>query len=83
MPPLDPADRGHFHIGTAEYWLILSGQIRYNIDTVGVFVADEGDVVYAPPSTYHATRFNGPGASCRLAMSACQFTSLIGADSPR
>jgi hypothetical protein len=33
--------------------------------------------VYAPPSTWHATRFAGPGPSCRLAISGYQFTSLL------
>jgi len=35
------------------------------------------DVVYAPPSTWHATRFADPGPSCRLAISRYQFTSLL------
>jgi len=79
LPPLDPADRGHFHIGTAEFWLILAGQIRYNIENVGVFIADAGDVAYTPPSTFHATRFHGPGPSCRLAMGAFNLTALLDA----
>jgi hypothetical protein len=32
------------------------------------FVADEGDVVYVPPSTFHLARFHGPGPSTRLAI---------------
>lgn len=79
LPPLDPNDRGHFHALTAEFWLILSGQIRYDIETVGVFVADRGDVVYAPPSTFHATRFHGPGPSTRLAMGVFSFAGLLDA----
>ena len=56
LPPYDPNDKGHFHIGTAEWWIILEGQIRHNIETVGDFTSNMGDVVYAPPSTWHATR---------------------------
>jgi mannose-6-phosphate isomerase-like protein (cupin superfamily) len=77
LPPYDPNDKGHFHVGTAEWWIVLEGQIRHNIETVGDFTSNEGDVVYAPPSTWHATRFAGPGPSCRLAISTYQFTSLL------
>jgi mannose-6-phosphate isomerase-like protein (cupin superfamily) len=77
LPPYDPKDKGHFHVGTAEWWVIMKGQIRHNIETVGDFTSNEGDVVYAPPSTWHATRFAGPGPSCRLAISGYQFTSLL------
>jgi len=77
LPPYDANDKGHFHVGTAEWWVIMKGQIRHNIETVGDFTSNEGDVVYAPPSTWHATRFAGPGPSCRLAISGYQFTSLL------
>jgi mannose-6-phosphate isomerase-like protein (cupin superfamily) len=77
LPPYDPKDKGHFHIGTAEWWVILEGQIRHNIETIGDFTSNAGDIVYAPPSTWHATRFAGPGPSCRLATSTYQFTSLM------
>ena len=77
LPPYNPDDKGHFHVGTAEWWVIMKGQIRHNIETVGDFTSSEGDVVYAPASTWHATRFAGPGPSCRLAISTYQFTSLL------
>jgi mannose-6-phosphate isomerase-like protein (cupin superfamily) len=68
LPPLDPNFRGHYHPECAEFWLIMAGQIRYPIENVGVIIAEEGDVVYVPPFTFHAPRFYGPGPSCRLAM---------------
>ena len=68
LPPLNPADRGHYHPECAEYWLIMAGQIRYPIEGQGVIIANEGDVVYVPKFTFHAPRFHGPGPSCRLAM---------------
>jgi mannose-6-phosphate isomerase-like protein (cupin superfamily) len=77
LPPYDPKDKGHFHVGTAEWWVILEGQIRHNIETVGDFTSSAGDIVYVPASTWHATRFAGPGPSCRLATSTYQFTSLL------
>jgi mannose-6-phosphate isomerase-like protein (cupin superfamily) len=68
LPPLNPADRGHYHPECAEFWLIMAGQIRYPIEGQGVIIADEGDLVYAPKFTFHAPRFYGKGPSCRLAM---------------
>jgi mannose-6-phosphate isomerase-like protein (cupin superfamily) len=77
LPAYDPADKGHFHADTAEWWVILQGHIRHNIETVGDFTSSEGDVVYAPTSTWHATRFAGSERSCRLAISTYQFTGLL------
>ncbi|MBM3814074.1 MAG: cupin domain-containing protein [Acidimicrobiia bacterium] len=68
LPPLDEKNKGHYHPESAEYWLIMKGQIRYPIEKVGVIIANEGDVVYVPPFTWHAPRWWGEGASCRLAM---------------
>jgi mannose-6-phosphate isomerase-like protein (cupin superfamily) len=68
LPPLDPKARGHYHPQGAEYWLILKGQIRYPIESVGVIIANEGDVVYVPRYTFHFPRWWGDGPSCRLAM---------------
>ena len=68
LPPLDPNNKGHYHPEGAEYWLIMKGQVRYPIEKVGVVIAEEGDVVYVPPFTWHAPRWWGEGPSCRLAM---------------
>ncbi len=68
LPAIDPKDRGHYHPECAEYWLIMSGQIRYPIEGQGVIIASEGDVVYVPKFTFHAPRWYGSGPSCRLAM---------------
>jgi mannose-6-phosphate isomerase-like protein (cupin superfamily) len=77
LPPYDPGDKGHFHVGAWEWWVIMSGQIRHNIESVGDFTSSDGDIVSVPPSTWHATRFAGPGPSCRLAISGYQFTGLM------
>jgi mannose-6-phosphate isomerase-like protein (cupin superfamily) len=68
LPPINPKDKGHYHPECAEFWLIMSGQIRYPIEGQGVIIANVGDVVYVPPFTFHAPRWYGEGASCRLAM---------------
>ena len=74
LPPVNPKDRGHYHPECAEFWLIMLGQIRYPIENHGVVIAEEGDVVYAPPFTFHAPRWWGDGPSCRLAMNG--FTNI-------
>lgn len=74
LPPLDEKNKGHYHPECAEFWLIMAGQIRYPIEYHGVVIAEVGDVVYAPPFTFHAPRFWGDGPSCRLAMNG--FTNI-------
>src|SRR5215475_500163 len=68
LPPLNPKDRGHYHPELGAFGMVMAGQIRYPIENVGVIIAEEGDVVYVPPFTFHAPRFYGPGPSCRLAI---------------
>jgi quercetin dioxygenase-like cupin family protein len=68
LPPLDPADKGHFHPESAEFWLIFTGRIRHAIEGQPPFVSSEGDIVYVPASTWHATRFYGPEPACRLSI---------------
>ncbi len=64
-----PGDRGHFHADFAEFWIVLRGQLRWTIEGQEPFVASEGDIVYAPPSTFHLPEFWGDGPSCRLTSS--------------
>ena len=68
LPAYNPQNRGHFHPECAEFWLIMTGEIRYPIEGQKMIIASEGDVVYVPPFTFHAPRFHGEGPSCRLAM---------------
>jgi len=68
LPPYDPKNRGHYHPESCEFWLIMTGQIRYPVEAQPMIIASEGDVVYVPKYTFHAPRFYGEGPSCRLAM---------------
>ncbi|MBL8237908.1 MAG: cupin domain-containing protein [Bryobacterales bacterium] len=77
LPPLDVKVRGHYHPEGAEYWLIMSGQIRYPIEKVGVIIAEAGDVVYVPAYTWHAPRWWGDGPSCRLAMNGFPYIAHL------
>lgn len=76
MPPLDPTDKGHFHAESAEMWLVASGKIRYSFEGQQPFIASEGDVVYVPANTWHATRFIGDNA-CRLSITEYVGNSLL------
>jgi quercetin dioxygenase-like cupin family protein len=76
MPPLDPNDKGHFHAESAEMWLVFSGKIRYSFEGQQPFIASEGDVVYVPAGTWHATRFIGDNA-CRLSITEYVGNALI------
>jgi quercetin dioxygenase-like cupin family protein len=76
MPPLDPADKGHFHAESAEMWLVFSGRIRYAFEGQAPFIAGEGDVVYVPANTWHATRYIGDN-SCRLSITEYVGNALL------
>jgi mannose-6-phosphate isomerase-like protein (cupin superfamily) len=77
LPPLDPADKGHFHPESAEFWLVFAGQIRYAFEGQEPFVASEGDVVYVPANTWHATRFFGSVPACRLSITEYVGNALL------
>jgi quercetin dioxygenase-like cupin family protein len=77
LPPLDPADKGHFHAESAEFWLVFTGQIRYAFEGQQPFVASEGDVVYVPAGTWHATRYTGPEPACRLSITEYVGNALL------
>jgi len=77
MPPLDTLDKGHFHAESAEFWLVFTGKIRYAFEGQEPFVASEGDVVYVPSNTWHATRYTGPDPSCRLSITEYVGNALL------
>ncbi len=68
--PPQPGNKGHFHEEGSEFWLIMLGKIRYNIEGLPEFEAEAGDVVYVPRQTWHLASFGGSEGlrSCRLAM---------------
>ena len=69
-PELLPSNRGHFHADFAEFWIVMAGKLRWIIEGQEPFVAEEGDIVYAPPATFHMPQFYGrEGLNCRLTSS--------------
>jgi mannose-6-phosphate isomerase-like protein (cupin superfamily) len=65
-----PGNKGHYHEEGGEFWLVMLGTIRYKIEGLDEFEAQEGDVVYVPRQTWHLASFGGREGlrSCRLAM---------------
>ena len=70
--PVTDANKGHFHEESPESWFILLGKMEYKIGSLPIFVADQGDIVYAPKQTWHRARFAGTEPACRLAMNGYQ-----------
>ena len=66
--PARDEDKGHLHITGPEFWFILEGQMEFKIGSLPVFVAEEGDIAYAPAQTWHRIRFAGSGMATRLAV---------------
>ena len=71
-PALAPGDRGHFHADFAEFWVVMLGKLRWIFegDIENSIVAEQGDIVYAPPKTFHIPQFYGEeGMNCRMTSS--------------
>jgi mannose-6-phosphate isomerase-like protein (cupin superfamily) len=66
--PIPPdTNKGHFHIGNDEFWFIMEGKIAYQIEGVGLIVAQAGDVVLVPPGRWHRASFAPGQVDTRLA----------------
>jgi mannose-6-phosphate isomerase-like protein (cupin superfamily) len=62
-----PGDRGHFH-DFPETWVIMTGEQHFAIEGEAPFVAQVGDIAYAPSTRWHLPEPYGETQSCRLAM---------------
>lgn len=68
QPPAREDDLGHFHLTGPELWFMLEGQNEFKVGSVPTFVANQGDIVYAPAQTWHRPRHVGNGMATRLAI---------------
>jgi mannose-6-phosphate isomerase-like protein (cupin superfamily) len=66
--PARDDDRGHFHLTGPEFWFMLEGQNEFKVGDVPIFVASQGDIVYAPAQVWHRPRHVGNGMATRLAI---------------
>jgi quercetin dioxygenase-like cupin family protein len=73
----DPNDKGHCHPERAEMWLVFLGHHPLRVEGQSPFTASEGDVVYVPANTSHATRFSGADAACRLSITEYVGNALL------
>jgi mannose-6-phosphate isomerase-like protein (cupin superfamily) len=80
--PAQPGDKGHFHLTGPEAWFILEGQNEFLIGDVPLFVANQGDVVYAPAQTWHRPRHVGDGMATRLAIVGYANSHVYSAEGP-
>src|SRR5882762_9722033 len=59
--PARDEDKGHMHLTGPEFWFILEGLMEFKMGSLPTFIADQGDIVYAPAQTWHRIRFAGAG----------------------
>jgi mannose-6-phosphate isomerase-like protein (cupin superfamily) len=64
----NPPTKGHFHLSSSEFWFVMEGKVRYALETQPTFIADQGDVVYAPMGMWHLASLAGDGMSTRIAI---------------
>lgn len=70
--PIAAGYRGHFHSDFAEFWVVMLGELRWVFegDVAKAVYAKQGDIIYAPPKTFHMPQFWGKdGLNCRLTSS--------------
>jgi mannose-6-phosphate isomerase-like protein (cupin superfamily) len=59
---------GHFHENFAEFWIVLEGKLDFLVQGIPGFVAEEGDIVFAPEERWHRATSGGTGMATRLAI---------------
>ena len=77
-PAFNPASTfGHFHPGPAQWWIVQAGAVSGKFENTGQFHAVEGDVLYAPPMSWHSMDSEAPsGPSIRLALGGYVFINM-------
>jgi len=55
------------HADSRSSGLSCAGKLKWTIEGIDhPLIGEEGDIVYAPPSTFHMPEFYGDGPACRL-----------------
>ena len=78
--PPAPGDKGHLHVTGPEFWFVLEGKMEATIGSVPTFVADQGDIIYAPATVWHQLRFAGTEMATRLAVVGYAFSHVFPGD---
>ena len=61
-----PKPRGHWHPDSDEWWLVLAGDIEWDVEGIGVFRARPGDCLCVPRGHAHRIRVLGDRPAIRL-----------------
>ncbi len=67
VPTPPDSNKGHYHIGNDEFWFVLEGKIDYLMEGVGLFTANQGDIVLALPGRFHRASWAPGQMDTRLA----------------
>lgn len=62
------SDKGHFHIGSSEFWFVMEGAMDYRIEGQPDITAHQGDIVYAPAGRWHRASFGGSGMAAHVSI---------------
>lgn len=61
-------NRWHYHPDSDEWWVMLEGEMEWDIDGMPKVHAKKGDIVFVPRRTKHMMRAIGTGPSTRLSI---------------
>lgn len=61
-------DKGHFHIGSSEFWFVMEGAMNYRIEGEPDVMARQGDIVYVPAGRWHRASFGGSGMAAYVSI---------------
>lgn len=62
------SDKGHFHIGSSEFWFVMEGAVDYRIEGQPDITAHQGDIVYAPAGRWHRASFGGSDMAAHVSI---------------
>ena len=63
-------NRWHYHPDSDEWWVLLEGEMEWEIEDVGKVHAGPGDIVFCPRRRKHVMRCIGSRPSIRLSISS-------------
>ena len=66
--PPGMSNRAHWHYDFDEWWLVMQGELTWEIGDRPAIRARDGDIVYSPRGFRHSIQTVSPGPSLRLAV---------------
>lgn len=62
------SNRTHYHANEDEWWVIMEGELEWDVDGYGTYRAKKDDIVFVPRKVIHNIRVVGDQPSIRLAI---------------